>query len=97
MPAYLEEKPRRIKQFTDYLRLMGLRTRKLVKDDCFVVFSESPSEDADAQRLAESVAMRASCSTATGTGAEDQSFEETVRADNRAGESSDRHIQFAFM
>ena len=35
MPTYLDEKRRRIGQFAEYLRLMGLRAHKVVKDSCF--------------------------------------------------------------
>ena len=47
MEVYLDEKRRRIEQFAGYLRLMGLRRHKVVKDDCFATFDESAPEDAD--------------------------------------------------
>ena len=54
MPAYVDEKRRRIEQFAQYLRLMGLRRHKLVHDDCFIIFDDSPPEDAESPELKES-------------------------------------------
>ena len=39
MTNYLDEKCRRIEQFAEYLRRMGIRRRKIVKeDDCYLIF-----------------------------------------------------------
>ena len=61
MTNYVDEKHRRIEQFAQYLRLMGLRRHKVVKDDCFIVFNESDPEDADAPHIKESVAIKVDC------------------------------------
>ena len=61
MPTYLDEKRRRIRQFAEYLRLMGLRAHKVVKDSSFIIFGEAPPEDAESPKLKESVAIKADC------------------------------------
>ena len=61
MPNYLDEKRRRIAQFAEYLRLMSLRRHKVVKDDCFIIFDDSPPDDADSPKLKESVAIKVDC------------------------------------
>jgi hypothetical protein len=38
MATYIDEKRRRIERFVQYLRLMGIRRHKAMKDDCFVIF-----------------------------------------------------------
>ena len=94
MSTYLDEKRRRIQQFTHYLRLMGLRTHKVVKGDCFIVFEESPPEDSDAPRLRESTAVRLGCSIAVGSESAEGFIEEMPSSDWWAGESAHRFIQF---
>jgi hypothetical protein len=37
MPTYLDEKRRRISQFAEHLRLMGLRAHKLAKGSCLTI------------------------------------------------------------
>ena len=61
MPTYTDEKQRRISQFAEYLRLMSLRRHKVVHEDCFIVFDDSPPEDAKSPKLKESVAMNVDC------------------------------------
>jgi hypothetical protein len=97
MSTYLEEKRRRIEQFAQYLRLMGLRARKVVHDDCFIIFDEKKPEDADAPKIKESVAITADCSTAgdwTITGLGDGPAEDSWPDESS---SRSRYIQFAFM
>ncbi len=62
MPTYAEGKRRRIEQFAQYLRLMGLRHRKVEHDGCFIIFEDSPPEDTDSSQLKESVAIKVDCS-----------------------------------
>jgi len=44
------EKRRRIDQFAHYLRLMGTRRHKIVKDDCFIIFDTRPPDDGECRR-----------------------------------------------
>ncbi len=61
MATYGDEKRRRIEQFAQHLRLMGLRRQKVVKGDCFTIFDESAPAGAGAPVIKESVAIRVDC------------------------------------
>ena len=62
MATYVDEKRRRIEQFAQYLRLMGMRRHKVVKeDDCFIIFDESAPEGTDAPKIKESAAIKVDC------------------------------------
>ncbi len=96
MPTYLDEKRRPIDQFAEYLRLMGLRARKVAKDSCFIIFNEDPPEDAESPKLRESVAITVDClteggSASGGPGDADELPQESSR------ELPARYIQLAFM
>jgi hypothetical protein len=59
MTNYSDEKHRRIEQFAEYLRLMGMRRHKIVKnDDCYILFEESAPGGVDAPHVEESTAAR---------------------------------------
>jgi hypothetical protein len=95
MPTFNEEKLRRIRQFAEYLRLMGLRRHKIVKDTCFIIFNEDPPEDSESPKLKESVAIKVDCLTEGGSASGGPE-----KADELPhGDESDlpaRYIQFAF-
>ena len=62
MTTYSEERRRRIEQFAHYLWWMGLRRRKVIKnDDCFIIFDEHPSEDVDPPKTKESAGVKLEC------------------------------------
>ena len=61
MPTYVDEKRRRIEQFAQFLRLMGLRRHKFVKDDCYIIFDDLPPEDTESRQLKESLAIKVDC------------------------------------
>ena len=67
MPTYLDEKRRRISQFAEHLRLMGFRAHKLAKGSCFIIFDETPPEDAESSKVKESVAIKVDSLTAGGS------------------------------
>jgi len=67
MPTYLDKKRRRISQFAEHLRLMGLRAHKLAKGSCFIIFDETPPEDAESPKVKESVAIKVDSLTAGGS------------------------------
>lgn len=90
MPTYLNEKRRRICQFTDYLRQMGIRRRKSIKSDCFIIFDDSPPEDAESPRLKEAAVVRVEA----GGSLAGQSGE--TAGDWLGEEARPRYIQFAF-
>jgi hypothetical protein len=96
MAAYLAEKRRCIEQFVDYLRLMSLRRHKVVKRDCFVVFTESAPEDDESPHIKESVAIPADYLVGGGTSSAGGVPCEFQPSDRPEGDSS-RCIQFAFM
>lgn len=58
MPSdYQSELDRRTEQFAEYLRLMGMRRRKIVKnDDCFAIFDDATLGGIDAPHVEESAA-----------------------------------------
>ena len=95
MPTYVDEERRRIEQFAEYLRLMELRRHKIVKDTCFIIFEDSPPEDAESPRLKESVAIKvdalAGGSASAGPG---NTGSQPKRGKRR--ERCFRYIQFAF-
>ena len=95
MPTYVDEKRRRIDQFTEYLRLMGIRRHKVVKDNCFIVFEDSPPDNSASPKLKESVAIKAECLADGGSGSGQP--DEDVSSDFQDGESRPRFVQFAFM
>ena len=95
MPAYLEEKRRRIEQFAQYLRLMGLRRHKIVKDDCFLIFDESAPEDADAPHIKVSAAIKIGCLANGGPAYGDNDPAGLPLGDWSPGKPF-RYIQFAF-
>ena len=96
MTTYVDEKRRRIEQFTQYLRLMGLRRHKIVKK--MTVSSSSrnrppkvPTHPSSRNRLpSSSVAGK---TAAKGRGGEDS--EELLLSDGRRDEPS-RYIQIGF-
>jgi hypothetical protein len=94
MPSYADEKRRRIEQFAQYLRLMGLRAHKLVKNSCFIIFDDSPPEDADSPKLKEEVALRVDC-LADGGSATGRSQGSPKRKKPRNRHF--RYLQLAFM
>jgi hypothetical protein len=96
MPSYLDEKRRRIQQFAEYLRLMGLRRHKVVKDDCFIIFDESPPEDADSPKLVESVAIPVDCLAEGGSAGGGGEAGECQANDWQGGGAQPRYLQFAF-
>ena len=96
MPAYTDEKRRRIAQFAQYLRLMGIRRHKVVKDECFIIFEESPPEDAESPKLKESVAIKVNCLAHGGSGSGGE-LGDDVSSDFQGGESQPRFLQFAFL
>ena len=96
MPTFLEEKRRRIEQFADYLRLMGRRRHEIVKDNCFIVFEESPPENAESPKLKESAAIKVDC-LADGGSAFGGEPGQNVSNDWHGGDTPSRFIQFAFM
>ena len=92
MPTYLDEKRRRICQFADHLRLMGLRRHKVVKEDCFIVFDDSPCDDAESPKLKESVAIKANALSGGSTASGNRPSKHGKQRERRS-----RYIQFAFM
>ena len=95
MSTYLDEKRRRIEQFMHYLRLMGQRAHKVAKDDCFIVFQESPSDDADARDLKNSPTIEADCLTTVGLDANGSFLGEEPSIDWQPMEFSDDPIGFS--
>ena len=58
MPTVAERKQRRIEQFAQYPRLMGLRRHKVVEhDDRFIIFDEMRPKNADAPKIEESATI----------------------------------------
>ncbi len=97
MPTYVDEKRRRIEQFAEYLRLMGLRRHKVVKDTCFIVFDDTPPEDTESPKIKESVAIRADCLAGGGSASGSAESGESPSSDSHGGEPQPRFVQFAFM
>jgi len=97
MSVFLEEKRRRIEQFAQYLRLMGLRRHKVVHDDCFIVFDEFPAEDAKSPKLKESVALTVDCLADGGSASGRAGSAQGVSKRSQSGRHDSRYIQFAFM
>jgi len=96
MPTYLDEKRRRIRQLAEYLRLMGLRAHKVVKDSSFIIFNEAPPEDAESPKLRESVAIKADC-LADGGSASGGHGAEGLPKHGKPRKRRSRYVQFAFM
>ena len=94
MATYIDEKCRRIEQFAQYLRLMGLRRHKVVKDDCFIIFDDSAPEDANVPQIQESVAIGLHC-LANGNSAAGGGDAAESQATGSPKETP-RYIQFAF-
>ena len=97
MTTYLDEKQRRVNQFAEYLRLMGLRRRKVVHDDCFIIFDDSPPEDAKSPKLKESVAIKVDCLAGGGSASGGGEPGESPSNDWHGEEAQPRYLQFAFM
>ncbi len=97
MPTYLDEKRRRISQFAEYLRLMGLRRHKVVHDDCFIIFDDSPPEGTESPQLKESVAIKVDCLASGGSASGGGEPGESPSNDWQGGEAQPRYLQFAFM
>ena len=95
MTAYADEKSRRIEQFAQYVRLMGLRRHKFAKGDCFIIFDESAPEDADAPQIRKSAAVRMDCRANGGPASDGDASADLPQADWQPAESF-RYIQFAF-
>ena len=96
MPAYAEEKRRRIEQFAQCFRLMGMRRHKVVKsDDCFIIFDEQPPEAADSPKIRESAAIKVDGlgNNWTGDAGDDREF---PMEDWQGADSPPRYVQFAF-
>ena len=96
MPTYLDEKRRRIRQFAEYLRLMGLRAHKVVKDSSFIIFDDAPPEDAESPKLKESVAIKVDALAAGGS-ASGRLGDASVPKHGKPRKRRSRYIQFAFM
>ena len=97
MPTYAEEKRRRIEQFAQYLRLMGLRRHKVTKDSCFIIFDESPPEDAESPSLKESVAIEVDCRAEGGPASGRSRSAKGSQRRSYSKKRRSRYIQFAFM
>ena len=95
MTAYADEKSRRIKQFAQYVRLMGLRRHKFAKGDCFIIFDESAPEGADAPQIRKSAAIRMDCRANGSLASDGDASADLPRADWQPAECF-RYIQFAF-
>ena len=95
MTAYLDEKRRRIDQFAEYLRLMRLRSHKVVKNGCFIIFEESPPDDVDSPKIKLSVAIKVGAGGSSLTGR--TLGAEGLRQYGQAVERQTRYLQFAFM
>jgi len=96
MPTYLDEKRRRIRQLAEYLRLMGLRAHKVVRDSSFIIFDDAPPEDAESPKLKESVAIKADC-LADGGSASGGHGAEGLPKHGKPRKRRSRYLQFAFM
>ncbi len=94
MTTFAGEKRRRLAQFAEYLRLMGLRRHKVVKnDDCFIIFDDTSPDDAESPKLKESVAIKVDC-LANGGSASCGGEAESLPSDSQGEEK--RYLQFAF-
>jgi hypothetical protein len=97
MPAYLDEKRRRISQFAEYLRLMGLRAHKVVKNSCFLIFDDARPEDAESPKLKESVAIKVDSLADGGGSVWGRSDANGSSEHGKSKDRRSRYIQFAFM
>ena len=97
MPTYLDEKRRRIGQFAEFLRLMGLRAHKVVRGSCFIIFDESPPEDAESPKRKESVAIKVDALTAGGPASGGRGGAEGLPKHGKPRKHCSRYLQFAFM
>jgi hypothetical protein len=97
MPTYLDEERRRIAQFAEYLRLMGLRHHKVVKHDaCFIIFDEAPPDDAESPKLKKRVAIEVDCLTGGGSASGGRGGVEGLPKPGKPRKRRFRYIQFAF-
>lgn len=97
MPTYIDEKRRRIRQFAEYLRLMGLRAHKVVKDSSFIIFNDAPPEDAESPKLKESVAIKVDCLADGGSASGGSGSAVGLPKHGKPRKRRSRYIQFAFM
>lgn len=97
MPTYFDEKRRRIVQFAEYLRLMRLRAHKVAKGSCFIIFDESPRDNADSSKLKESVAIKIDCLTGRDSASGRQGGTEGLPKHGKPRQRRSRYLQFAFM
>ena len=94
--TYSDEKHRRIEQFAEYLRLMGHRRRKIVRnDDCFAIFDESAPAGLDAPHVEESAAVKAGCLANGGPAPNADDATNPPSPDWSPGKPF-RYVQFAF-
>jgi len=96
MPTYVDEKRRRIEQFAQFLRLMGLRRHKFVKDDCYIIFDDLPPEDTESRHLKESLAIKVDCLASGDSGSGTGESDGNPPNDWQGGEAQLRYVQFAF-
>ena len=96
MAHYSEEKHRRIEQFAEYLRLMGMRRHKIVKnDDLYLVFDESAPRGVDAPHVEESAAVKVECLANGGPASVEDDAANLPPPDWSPGKPF-RYVQFAF-
>ena len=96
MSDYRAELDRRTEQFAEYLRLMGLRRRKIVKnDDCFAIFDEAALGGVNAPHVEESAAVKVEC-LANGGPTADVDDAANPPSPDWSPEKPFRYIQFAF-
>ena len=97
MTAYVEEKRRRIEQFARCLRLIGMRRRKVVKnDDCFIIFDEQPPEAADSPKIKASAVVKVDGLSGNNWTAAAGDGREFPMEDWQGPDSLSRYVQFAF-
>ena len=96
MPEYRAELDRRTEQIAEYLRLMGLRRRKIVKnDDCFAIFDDATLGGVDAPQAEESAAVKVGC-LASGGPAADEDNAANPPSPGRLPAKPLRYVQFCF-
>ena len=94
MTTYSDDKRRRIEQFAEHLRLMGLRRKIVGNDDCYIVFDESAPGGVDAPHVKESAAVKVEC-LANG-GPESDEDDANPSSPDWSPEKPFRYVQFAF-
>ena len=97
MTTFTEEKNRRIEQFAQYLRLMGLRRHKQVKDECFSIFEELPPEDAESPKSRKAAAVKVNCLADGGSALGRSGGGQGSQQCSRSRKRDSRFLQFAFM